>query len=250
MEEKKRPRLRTVNKSIAAFPLNNFNSEFPYTLGREIVYLLASKGRPDLQGNEWEQIFALCIGAEWKPSNVGLDDVILGNTAWGAKTVKSGIKNFENLKQVRLISGRNSPIYSYGAKIDTNVDPNIIGKQVLEIWNERVSAIREKFQNLRTVVLVKSNDLSQVAVFEFETIRYDAELFNFIWNSRGNLEGFISGTMVKQFVWQPHGSQFTIIEKVPSDTLILKIKKPKVLNKEDILATIGFDKSWVEIQHK
>lgn len=250
MAKKKSPRLRTVNKSVSAYPLNKFNSDFPYILGQEIVYLLASKGRADLQGKEWEQIFALCIGADWKPSNVGLDDVVMGNTAWGAKTVKSGVKDFKNLKQVRLISGRNSPIYSYGGTIDTSADPNLIGEQVLEIWNERVSAIREKYKHLRTVVLVKSNDLSQVAVFEFDTIRYDSELFDFEWNKNGNLEGFIKGTKNKQFVWQPHGSQFTIIEKVPEETLILKIKQPEILDKDKILTAIGFDKTWVTIERK
>lgn len=250
MAKRKSPRLRTVNKSVSAYPLNQFNSEFPYILGQEIVYLLASKGRADLQGNEWEQIFALCIGAEWKPSNVGLDDVVMGNTAWGAKTVKSGVKDFTNLKKVRLISGRNSPVFSFGSTIDTTIEPNLVGEQVLEIWNERVSAIREKYKHLRTVVLVKSNDLSQVAVFEFDTIRYDPELFNFIWNKNGNLEGFLKGTKDKQFVWQPHGSQFTIIEKVPEETLILKIQQPEVLDKEKILTTIGFDKSWVTIKRK
>lgn len=250
MAKRKSPRLRTVTKSVSAYPLNQFNSEFPYILGQEIVYLLASKGRADLQGNEWEQIFALCIGAEWKPSNVGLDDVVMGNTAWGAKTVKSGVKDFTNLKKVRLISGRNSPVFSFGSTVDTTIEPNLVGEQVLEIWNERVSAIREKYKHLRTVVLVKSNDLSEVAVFEFDTIRYDPELFNFIWNKNGNLEGFLKGTKDKQFVWQPHGSQFTIIEKVPEETLILKIKQPEILDKEKILTAIGFDKSWVTIKRK
>ena len=96
-------------------------------------------------------------------------------------------EDIKELKQVRLISGRNSPVYSYGGTIDTSADPNEIGEQVLEIWNERVSAIREKYKHLRTVVLVKSDDLSQVAVFEFDTIRYDSELFDFEWNKRGNL---------------------------------------------------------------
>ena len=250
MAKRKSPRLRTVTKSVSAYPLNQFNSEFPYILGQEIVYLLASKGRADLQGNEWEQIFALCIGAEWKPSNVGLDDVVMGNTAWGAKTVKSGVKDFTNLKKVRLISGRNSPVFSFGSTIDTTIEPNLVGEEVLEIWNERISAIREKYKHLRTVVLVKSNDLSQVAVFEFDTIRYDPELFNFIWNKNGNLEGYIKGTKDKQFVWQPHGSQFTIIEKVPEQTLILNIKQPETLDKEKILEAIGFDKSWVTIKRK
>ncbi|WP_282161485.1 hypothetical protein [Ulvibacterium marinum] len=250
MGKKQSPKLRTVNKSVAAYPINQFDKNFPYILGQEIVYLLASKGKPVLEGSEWEEIFANCIGADWKPSNVGLDDVVMGNTAWGAKTVKATTKDFKNLKHVRLISGRNSPVYSYGNTIDTSADANLIGEQVLEIWNERVSAVREKFKNLRTVVLVKSNDLSQVAVFEFDTIRYDSELYNFIWNKNGNLEGYQKGTKVKRFTWQPHGSQFTITEPIPEKTLIIRIKQPEKLNKEKVLDAIGFDKSWVTIERK
>ncbi|MDD2550545.1 MAG: hypothetical protein PHD00_10680 [Bacteroidales bacterium] len=99
-------------------------------------------------------------------------------------------------------------------------------------------------------MLVKSNNLSQVAVFEFDTIRYESELFDFEWNKNGNLEGYIKGTKNKQFVWQPHGSQFTIIEKVPKETLILKIKQPERLDKKKILNAIGFDKTWVTIERK
>jgi len=245
---KKRPKLRSVDKSTPPYPLNKFSKEFPYLLGREIVYLLASKGRSVVEGDEWEKIFSICIGAEWKPSNVGLDDVVLGNTAWGAKTVKASTKDFRKLKKVRLISGRNSPVYSYGSTIDITADPNEIGQMVLDIWNERVTSIREKYQNLRTIVLVKSDDLTQLAVFEFDTIRYDSELFDFVWNKNGNLEGYIKKSKVKQFTWQPHGSQFTITEPVPEDTLILKLKKPKNLDKTEILKAIGFDKTWVTIQ--
>ena len=245
---KKSPKLRTVNKSLPPYPLNEFPKEFPYILGRELVYLLASKGKPILEGPEWESIFATCIGAEWKPSNVGLDDVILGNTAWGAKTVKA--TNPSKQKKVRLISGRNSPVYSFGDKIDTNADPNLVGKSILEICNERVSSIREKFQNLRTVVLVKSNDLTEVVVFEFETIRYDPELFAWEWNKNSNLEGIEKSSTEHRFTWQPHGSQFTIIEDVPEQGLVIKIKQPPILDKAKILTTLGFDKSWVTITQK
>jgi hypothetical protein len=246
---KKSPKLRTVSKSKPPFPLNEFSKSFPFQLGKEIVYLLASKGKPVLEGQEWEEIFANCIGAEWKPSNVGLDDVVFGNTAWGAKTVKSTTKDFNNLKLVRLISGRNSPVYSYGETIDTNSDPNRVGNSILEIWNERVSAVREKYKNLRTVVLVKSNDLSQVAVFEFDTIRYDPELFKFEWNKNENLEGYDKNG-IKRFTWQPHGSQFTIHESVPLKTLIIKIKKPKSLDKNAVLNALGFDNSWITVHSK
>ena len=160
MENNQSPKLRTVNKSVSAFPLNEFPKEFPFLLGKEIIYLLASKGKPELEGSEWESIFANCIGADWKPSNVGLDDVVMGNTAWGAKTVKA--KYPSKQKKVRLISGRNSPNYSFGERSDQKADPKLIGKLVLEIWNERVSSIREKFKHLRTVVLLKSDDLENI----------------------------------------------------------------------------------------
>src|SRR5690606_30745278 len=208
----------------------------------------ATKGKPILEGPEWEAIFAACIGAEWKPSNVGLDDVVLGNTAWGAKTVKA--KNPSRQGRVRLISGRNSPVYSFGDTIDTSADPEFVGKSILEIWNERVSAIRERFQNLRTVVLIKSNDLTEVVVFEFDTIRFDPGLFAWEWNKNGNLRGIEKSTMDHRFTWQPHGSQFTIIEKVPEKSLIIRIKRPTVLNKESVLKALGFDKSWVSIIRK
>lgn len=210
---KQSPKLRTVNKSVAAFPLNEFPKDFPFLLGKELIYLLASKGKPELEGSDWESIFASCIGADWKPSNVGLDDVVMGNTAWGAKTVKATKPSSQ--KKVRLISGRNSPIYSFGERIDTKANPNTIGSLILDIWNERVSAVREKFKHLRTVVLVKSGDLSEVVVFEFETIRYDNELFTWEWNKNKNLVGREKKTGEHRFTWQPHGSQFTIIEDVP-----------------------------------
>lgn len=243
--DKKTPKLRTVNKSIPAYPLNDFPSDFPFLLGREIVYLLAFKGKGALEGSEWEEIFASCIGAEWKPSNVGLDDVILGNTAWGAKTVKATKPSTQ--KKVRLISGRNSPVYSFGDRIDTNANPTLVGDSVLNIWNERVSSIREKFKHLRTVVLIKSNDLSEVVVFEFETIRYDLELFRWEWNKNNNLVGYEKSSNEHKFTWQPHGSQFTIHENVPAKSLTLQVKTPPTLDKEQVLKSLNFDKSWITV---
>jgi hypothetical protein len=246
--KRKGPKLRTVNKALPPFQLNEFPAGFPFKLAKELVYLIASKGKPILEGPEWEAIFATSIGAEWKPSNVGLDDVLLGNTAWGAKTLKE--KKPSMKKKVRLISGRNSPIYSFGNIIDTKADPGTVGQSILEIWNERVSAVREKFANLRTVVLIKSYDLTEVVVFEFETIRYDPELFVWSWNKNGNLVGTEKSSNEHRFTWQPHGSQFTILEEVPEKAIIINIKKPTLLNKDKILQALGFDKSWVKVSHK
>jgi len=170
MAKDKSPKLRKAKKSTFAFPLNKFPKQFPYDLGKDLIYLLASRGKPILEGGDWENIFANCIGAQWKPSNVGLDDVVMGNTAWGAKTVKAPKPSSQD--KVRLISGRNSPTFSFGKKIDTKANPTTIGNNVLDIYNQRVADVQKKFNNLRTGVLIKSNDLLEVKVFEFKTIQY------------------------------------------------------------------------------
>lgn len=242
------PKLRTVNKAVPPFQLNKFPSKFIESFGAEISYLQATKDTMALEGNEWEQIFATCVGAEWKPSNVGLDDVVLGNCCWGAKTVYASTRNLGEQRHVRLICGRNSPIYSFGEEeVATNADPNHIGRLVLEIWNERVSGVRQIFKFVRTVVLVKSKDFSDFLIFETDTLRYDPEMFEFSWNRRGNLEGYSKKTGEHKFTWQPHGSQFTIIEEIPDSRLHLQIKKPEKVPKEVILESIGFDKSWIRV---
>jgi len=248
MTEKPSPRLRTVEKIKPPFPLNEFSKDFGIKLGRQIIYLLATKGQPVIEGPEWERIFAECVGAEWKPSNVGLDDVILDTCAWGAKTVKAAKPSTQ--KKVRLISGRNSPTYSFGDSEITNVEPNILGGKILDIWNERVSAVRKKHKHVRTVVLIKSKTLEEVAVFEFDTIRYDPELYQWAWNKKNNLEGFEKASDIHCFTWQPHGSQFTIIENVPDEVLIVKIRTPVALDRDSFLQTIGFSDDWVEVIRK
>lgn len=245
MMEKASPRLRTVEKVRPPYALNEFPKDFGVKLGRELVYLLATKGKPVLEGPEWEEMFANSIGADWKPSNVGLDDVVLSQCAWGAKTVKAG--NPLTQKRIRLISGRNSPAYSFKESKIIDVDPDHLGEQVLQIWNERVSAVRKKYKHLRTVVLMKSDSLAEVAVFEFETIRYEPDLYKWRWNQRANLEGVEKSSNLHRFTWQPHGSQFTIIEDVPEKILIVKIRMPKKPDKEAFLRGIGFNIEWVSV---
>lgn len=244
------PRLRQVVKTKPLYPLNEFPSDFAKNLAEEICVHLATRGTPDLEGKDWERMFADCIGAKWTPSNIGLDDVThLGSsTAWGAKTVKgrvttTGMANRLD-QRVRLISGRNSPNYSYEEAIDPKkTDPNAAGTMVLEIWNTRVREIRSKFENLRTAVLVKDAGLTRLAVFELETELYITEEVSWKWNKRGNLEGSNQQGEHK-FTWQPHGSQFTIVEKIPKGALRLEIKKPVQIPKIRVLNEIGFDKTF------
>lgn len=239
------PRLRTVEKYKPPYPLNKFSKNFALNLGRELVYLLASRGTARLEGPDWEEIFARLVGAKWKPSNVGLDDIVLQQTAWGAKTVKN--RRPSTVSKIRLISGRNSPVYSFGDREISEVDPNELGEKVLSIWNERVAGIRKLYKHVRTVVLIKSDDLLEAAVFEFETILYMAKDYWWQWNERNNLEGFSKGSNQHIFTWQPHGSQFTIVEDVPDDRLAIRIKQPPIVDRNEILKAIKFDESWIEI---
>ena len=205
------PRLRAVNKAVAPFDLNR------------------------------------CVGADWKPSNVGLDDVVLDNCCWGAKTVFAGSKDISKQKVVRLVSGRNSLTFSFGVDRITSENPNVIGKMVLDIWNERVSAVRQIFKFVRTVVLVKAKDFSEYLIFELDTVRYDHELYSFKWNKNNNLEGYDKAADIHKFTWQPSGSQFTIIEEIPEEKLHIKVKKPELIDKETLLKTVKFDSSWYTV---
>lgn len=239
------PKLRNVDKYAPPYPLNHFPAGFPVRLGREIVYLLATRKTPRLEGNDWEEIFATVVGADWRPSNIGLDDVVLAQMAWGAKTVKN--KQPSTARRVRLISGRNSPVFSFGDSSVTKRDPAELGAKILEIWNERVASVRKLFRNVRTVVLIKSDDLREVAVFETDTVLYPHSKFVWQWNDHENLEGMEAGSKIHRFTWQPHGSQFTIIEDVPEDRLAIRIKAPTMLKKDDVLNAVKFDPSWVTV---
>lgn len=240
------PRLRTVNKAVPPYQLGKFPAAFIETFAQEIVYMLATKSPMNLEGDEWEQIFSKCINAEWKPSNVGLDDVQLDNCCWSAKTVY-GNKNLGRQKKVRLISGRNSLTFSFGEAQTSERDPDETGRMILDIWNERVSGIRQYFKFARTVVLVKAKDYSQFLVFETETIRYDADMFYFKWNKDNNLEGYDKQTHFHKFTWQPSGGQFTIIEEIPEDRLHIQIRHPDKLDKDSVLAAVGYNSDWYYI---
>lgn len=241
----KEPKLKGVQKYHPEYPLGQFPADFALELGKEIIYLLATRNPPTLEGADWERIFAKCIGAEWTPSNVGLDDVQLHQMAWGAKTVKN--KNPFTARHVRLISGRNSPDYSFQIENVHTEDANALGEMILGIWNARVVEVRKRFATTRTVVLVKGDDLSEVSVFEEETVRFLPEEYEWEWNQRNNLDGYLKGTDVKRFTWQPHGAQFTVVSTIPDNRLRLRIRRPPLLNREEVLRQLKFDDSWIEV---
>jgi len=94
---------------------------------------------------------------------------------------------------------------------------------------------------------VKSDDLLELAVFEFDTVMFLGTDFEWKWNKRNNLEGFNKHTHEHKFTWQPHGSQFTIVETISSNRLAIRIKQPPTLNQDEVLTALKFEPSWIEI---
>ena len=96
-------------------------------------------------------------------------------------------------------------------------------------------------------MLIKSNDLLELAAFEFDTVIYPPDQYWWQGNERNNLEGYTKSDERHIFTWQPHGSQFTIIENVPEERLAIKIKEPPQLDRVEVLQSIKFDESWIQV---
>ncbi len=241
----KHPRLRDGHKLVTSelYPINEVPDDVIVSIAGYFAYLLYI-GRKDITGADWGDAFARAIGGKHLDSPVGIADVVKGKMAWSMKTVKCA--NPLTAKRVRLISGRCSPDYSYGIS-DPHSDIEQTGRAVLGIWNERINLALDNYNPVRTVVLVRSEDCLSFCLFEQDTHRYPSNEYNWEENRNGNLIGVSKSTGKNAFTWQPHGSQFTIIEEIPSNAVKFTIKQPPVISPSDILTTIGFDSSWVEI---
>lgn len=240
-----RPRLRDARRLTThdLYPLNVFPEELIQKIGGYFVYLIYI-GRRDISGEDWGDAFASAIGGTHLDSPVGIADVVLDKSCWSMKTVKSA-RPFA-MKTVRLISGRCSPDYSYGIT-DPHEDVQRTGEAVLGIWNERVNIATDHYSQVRTSILVRSNDLKTYALFEEDTGRFRTTDYHWKVNINGNLEGY-DAQEKHRFTWQPHGSQFTILTEVPEEATKFQIKMPSTrLNKEDVLKILDFEGSWVTI---
>jgi hypothetical protein len=72
-------------------------------------------------------------------------------------------------------------------------------------------------------------------------VQYDTTHYDWRWNDRSNLYGYENG--VARFIWQPHGSQFSVVEDVPDNVVKLILKPVKSVPKKAIVKFIGFDES-------
>lgn len=241
----KHPRLRDGHRltSSELYPINEIPDDIIVKIASYFVYLLYM-GRKDITGEDWGDAFANAIGGIHLDSPIGIADVVKGKMAWSMKTVKNS--NPMKVKNVRLISGRCSPDYSYGIT-DPHEDISKTGRAVLGIWNERINLALDNYNPIRTMVLIRSEDCLSFCLYEEYTHRYASNDYQWEVNKNGNLIGKSIISNTTKFTWQPHGSQFTIHEDIPHNAVRFAIKRPPVISKDIILPTIGFESSWVEI---
>lgn len=242
----KHPRLRDSHKLTTSeiYPINEIPDEIIIKIASYFTYLLYM-GRKDITGADWGDAFAKAIRGIHLASPVGIADVVKGKMAWSLKTVKN--PNPLTANRVRLISGRCSPDYSYGIT-DPHEDIAKTGRAVLGIWNERINLALDNYNQLRTIVLVRSEDCLSYCLFEEDTHRFPSNDYEWETNRNGNLIGNSIISHNTKFTWQPHGSQFTIHEDVPANAIRFTIRKPPIISPEAVLSSIHFDASWVDIK--
>jgi hypothetical protein len=240
-----RPKLRDNQKKkpLELYPIGQVSRNIIFDMAKWIAYYFAI-GKSDISGEDWGDIFAKSINGEHLGKPIGLADVVYRSMAWSVKSVKASDPHRQ--KNIRVISGRCSPDYSYGIT-DPHEDVQRTGTAVLSIWNERINIAKEKFEPLRTGILLRNFNTLEFTLFEHETSRYVTTDFEWHVNKNGNIEGINAATGKHQFTWQPHGSQFTILCETPPSAIKFKIKRPAVLDFDRIITQIGFDSSWVTI---
>ena len=205
-------------------------------------------GHSDIDGEDAGTIFADAVKGIHRSRPIGLSDVELNGCAWSVKTVKAGHPFTQ--KRVRLISGRNSPDYSFGIS-NPRDDPEHTGRAVLAIWNKRVNEGRDEHPDLRIAVLVRNMAVREFVLFEEPATEFVSANYEWRFNkegNEGNLEGIDKSTGEHRFTWQPHGGQFTIIRDVPASARKFSIgPNVPLVEVSQVLAYVRYRKSWVKI---
>lgn len=239
------PRLRgTSGSKSGPWPVGRLPQRVVKEVGRQIVFRLAI-GRTDISGDEFGEIFANAIGGTDYSSPLGLADVGFNGTGWSVKTVKAKFPH--KTKRVRLISGRNSPDYSFGIS-DPRADMQATGSAVLSIWNSRLNAARDEHGDIRIIVLIRNMDSKEFTIFEDEITRFVESEYEWQLNRNNNFEGRRKTEDKHYFTWQPHGGQFTVVRGVPASATRFAINRNvPLVEASHIERVIGYDDRWISI---
>ncbi len=230
------------NKKQEPYPLNEFPPEIIQEIGKRIVHHLMV-GNADMSGDQFDRIFSDSVSGTSYSRPLGIADVGWGDVCWSVKTVKQ--KNPHYIKSIRLISGRNSPTYSSDIQ-EPFKDVEETGRSVINIFNARLDLAKKEHDDVRLLVLIRNMKTREFTLFEREVNRYPANNFEWRVNSKNNWEAYEFGTR-HTFTWQPHGSQFTILEPVPQSATRFRIgPEVPVIEPEDVLQWGGFSPGWIE----
>lgn len=243
------PRLKGASgASSGPWPVGAVPDRVLYALGREIVHWRAV-GNSDITGDKFGDMFADAVGGEHLAKPLGLGDVVGPGIAWSLKTVKR--RNIRPSTVGRFISGRNSPDFSLGIA-DPRKDPEATGQAVLAVWNSRLNASLDEFNELRIACLIRDFELRDFCLFEqplalFPTGDYTWRYEALRKNANKNLQGYEKSTGDHLFTWQPHGGQFTIKRPIPGSARYFRIVRNVPLHsKEAVLKWIGYRDNWIE----
>lgn len=226
----------------APYPLGEIPASLAVEIGKHIVHRLAV-GQVDITGDDFGGIFAKAISGTHRGRPLGIADVVWENCAWSVKTVQD--KSPFTQTSIRVISGRNSPVYSSGVE-NPFVDIQATGKAVLKVWNARVNESLNEHDDLRIFIMVRNMSTLEFTLMEIEPVRFVPSEYVWKKNKNGNLLGY-DDRDEHRFTWQPHGSQFTVLHHIPPSAYRFRIKKrPGMLAEEQVLRLARFDESWIE----
>ena len=94
-------------------------------------------------------------------------------------------------------------------------------------------------------VPLKIGDL-QFTLYERAIVPLAVNNYRWQLNKNNNFHAYEGDNHV--FTWQPHGSQFTIIEDVPMSATKLRIKKyPGILAMTHVFRLLRFKPDWIEM---
>jgi len=245
MSDNTRPRLRGGSGADSGpWSIGKIPDRIIYAIGRQIVHGVVL-GKQDITGNEFGDMFADAVGGTHYSSPLGLVDVASGKTGWSVKTIKNN--NPERMRRARLISGRNSPDYSFGLS-DPRENISATGESVLSIWNSRLNAARQAHDDVRVLVLIRNMQTRTFVLFEEEMTRYVPDDFEWKLNSSNNLQGHKKTDDKHCFTWQPHGGQFTVIRDIPGSTRYFRIARDiPYIRPRELDAMINYSDAWIKL---
>lgn len=229
-------------KKHEPYPINEFPNAVVEYICKGIVHLKAV-GHADMTGDQFSRIFSDAVSGYSFGKPVGIADVAWNGCCWSVKTVQQ--KRPHETRSIRLISGRNSPVYSSGIN-DPFHDIQATGQSVLDIYNDRIHKARWDHDDLRLLVLIRNMNAQEYSLFERPIAPLVVNNYHWKVNSNNNLCGYEGKQQV--FTWQPHGSQFTIHEAVPSSATKFRIvREPRMLEMSHVLELVQFNSDWIEI---